>query len=54
MGAAAPDDGKGEGVTKKPAAAGASVLLKPTATGVSVLTTKRMGRLGNSRRGGGC
>ena len=26
MGAAGPDDGKGDGVTKKPAAAGASVL----------------------------
>ena len=50
-----PDDGKGDGVTKKPAAAGASVLKKRTAAGASVLNkTKQMGRLGSSRRGGRC
>ena len=37
MGGAGPDDGKGDGVTKKPAAAGASVLNKPAAAGASVL-----------------
>ena len=56
MGAAGPDDGKGDGVTKKPAAAGASVLNRTSCSRCFCAEHLRdnMGRLGSSRRGGRC